>query len=311
MSKKQQYRVSNWSSYNRALVNRGDLTVWFDEESIKTWHTTIKTGQKGRPKKYSNAAILCMLTLKALFNMPLRATEGLAASLIKLLNLPIKAPDYTTLSKRQGSIEIPLYKNKPTGPIHLVFDSTGLKVFGEGEWKVRQHGISKRRVWRKLHLALDADTGAILSSVFSTNDVGDNEAFPDLLASIDCEIKQASGDGAYDSYESYRLLHEHGAQITIPPRDDAKENILYKEYEHVHKRNQNIYLVNTLGKKRWKEWSGYHKRSLSETAMMRFKRSFSDKLRAIKFDNQSSEAFIKCNILNIMTKMGKPISYRI
>jgi hypothetical protein len=152
MSKKQRYRIRNWPQYNKSLVKRGSLTLWFDEESVKKWHEIKKTGGRGRPPKYTDIAILCMLTLKVVFRLPLRATQGLAASLIDLLKLSIESADYTTLCRRQKHLKVPLQKRMAgSESLHAVFDSTGLKVFGEGEWKVRQHGYSQRRTWRKLH----------------------------------------------------------------------------------------------------------------------------------------------------------------
>lgn len=149
------YRIRNWQEYNEALVNRGSLTVWFDENSITEWHSSEFSGQRGRPYDYSNTAILCALTLRSLFRLPLRATQGLLSSLIQLLQLPIVAPNYTTLSRRQKSLPIPNYKSKGNKPIHLVVDATGIKIYGEGEWKMRLYGKEKRRTWRKLHIAVD------------------------------------------------------------------------------------------------------------------------------------------------------------
>jgi hypothetical protein len=310
MSKKQQYRIGNWRCYNRSLVNRGDLTIWFDEESLEKWHDNSSNGKRGRPKYYSNAAIVCVLTIKCLFNLPLRAAQGFSASIIKLLKLAINAPDYTTLSRRQKNVKIPNFSNL-RGPVHLVFDSTGLKVFGDGEWKVRQHGISKRRVWRKLHMAIDEKTGVILSSLLSTNDISDSEVLPDLIEQIDIPLKQASGDGAYDSHTIYELFEDMGVKVTIPPRENAKESSRRKMAPHTSMRDKNIYVIKVLGRKRWKEWSGYHRRSIAETTMMRFKGIFGDKLSAIDINNQATEAFIKCSILNKMILMGKPESYAI
>ncbi len=156
---KQQYKIRNWGDYNKSLIKRGGLTLWFDEESISEWHNVNRTGQKGRPKRYSDVAILCMLTLRTLFKLPLRATQGLVASLIDLLVFPLQVADYTTVCRRQKHLSVPLWKKHTLEPLHAAFDSTGLKIFGEGEWKVRQHGYSKRRTWRKLHLGVNEATG--------------------------------------------------------------------------------------------------------------------------------------------------------
>ena len=161
MCKKQQYKIRNWKEYNQALVQRGSLTYWFDEDVIAAWHNIEEnndTCRRGRPPIYSDMAIICALSLKVLFQLPLRATEGLLGSLFELMNLPLSVPNYTTLSRRQSHLEIELPSLIPNDSRHIVIDSTGLKIFGEGEWKVRQHGYDKRRTWRKLHLGIDEKT---------------------------------------------------------------------------------------------------------------------------------------------------------
>lgn len=309
--KKAKYRVSNWNSYNRSLINRGDITLWFDEKSLKNWHKINTCKTPGRPFVYAEQAILCLLTIKSLLNLPLRATQGFALSLIKILGITgIKIPDYTTLSRRQKDIHVP-QTNTVKGPVHLVFDSTGLKVFGEGEWKVRQHGISKRRTWRKLHLAIDEKSGEILSSALSSNDVSDGKMLSDLLKQIKNPIKQASGDGAYDTHNNYNMLEKKGAKVSIPPKQGAVFSGTGFLRPILTARNRNIAVIKILGKKYWKKLSGYHRRSLAETTMMRFKTTFGPNLQARKFENQATEVFIKCNILNKMTQLGKPISYKI
>ena len=309
MSKKKRYRIRNWAQYNKALVKRGSLTLWFEEESIKKWHKAGKKKGRGRPPKYADIAIQCMLTLKSVFNLPLRATQGLVASLIEWLLLPIEAADYSTVCRRQKKLEIPLIKRNQNEPLHGVFDSTGLKVFGEGEWKVRQHGYSKRRTWRKLHLGIDEASGEIIASVITTNDFGDGEVLSDLLEQIDSPLSQASADGAYDSFENYELLSERGAKITIPPRENAKIHQHGNCKASPLVRDEIVRAIRKLGRAEWKRQSGYHRRSLAETTMFRFKKIFGDNLRAILFENQAAEAFIKCNVLNKMTSLGMPASY--
>ena len=311
MSKKKRYRIRNWAQYNKALVKRGSLTLWFDEESIAGWRCARKTGSRGRPKSYSDTSILCMLTLKAVFKISLRATQGLVASLIDLLALPIEAADYTTLCRRQKNLTVPLKIKKTNEPLHAVFDSTGLKIFGEGEWKVRQHGYSKRRTWRKLHLGLNEASGEIIARVVSTNDIGDGEVLPDLLEQIKSPLSQASGDGAYDSFENYDLLEKCGAKITIPPRENAKIRQHGNSKESPLARDEIIRSIRKIGRAEWKKQNGYHRRSLAETAMFRFKQIFGDNLHAILFKSQAVESFIKCNVLNKMTSLGMPESYAI
>ena len=156
MAKKQQYRIRNWKEYNKALVNRGSLTVWFDKNSIDAWNETIRAGKRGRPHEYSDLAIQCCLTIRAVFRLPLRSTEGFVRSLMELLQLPLKTQDHWLLSIRQRTLSLTLPNGRaPSGPMHLLVDSTGLKVYGEGEWKVRKHGWDKRRTWGKIPLFIN------------------------------------------------------------------------------------------------------------------------------------------------------------
>ena len=309
MSKKKRYRVRNWKDYNKALVRRGSLTLWFDEESIKKWHKSKNKKGRGRPCKYTDIAIQCMLTLKSVFDLPHRATQGLVESLIELLDLPIEAADYSTICRRQKHLDIKLKKKNRSESLHGVFDSTGLKVFGEGEWKVRQHGYSKRRTWRKLHLGIDEASGEIIASVLTTNDLGDGEVLPDLLEQINSPLHQASGDGAYDSFENDDLLHKRGAKVTIPPRENAKTRRHGNCKSPPLIRDEVIRAIRKLGRAEWKKKNVYHRRSIAETTMFRIKQIFGDKLHAIIFESQAAEAFIKCNVLNKMTSLGMPDSY--
>jgi len=307
MAKKQRYTIRNWSDYNRALVKRGSLTLWFDERSIKEWHKTKQTG-RGRPRIYADIAISCMLTLKMVFKLPLRATEGLVGSIIDLLQLPIEAANYTTVCRRQKQLKVALKTKDIDEALHVVFDSTGLKVFGEGEWKVRQHGYSKRRSWRKLHLGVDAASSEIVVEILSGNDKKDGELLADLIGQIKRPIYQSSGDGAYDSFDNYEFLRSQGIKATIPPREDAKIKRHGNTQGYSVARDMVVRDIRKLGRNKWKQQTGYHRRSLAETAMFRFKKILGDNLHAILFKSQIVEAAIKCNILNKMTAIGMPVS---
>jgi hypothetical protein len=306
---KKRYHVRNWQDYNEALVKRGDINFWFDEEVIRQWHLTKSTGKRGRPRIYSDIAIQCALIMREIFRLPLRATEGLIRSFIKWGNLDIQSPDYSTLCLRQKDLAIFLPKSKKKVPLHAVVDSTGLKVFGEGEWKVRQHGYSKHRTWRKLHLAIDANSQEIEAAVVTTNDFKDSEILPDLLEQIDSELSQVSGDGGYDSNKSYELISARGANPVIPPRKDAVIAQHGNSCLPVKPRDEVIRNIRALGRKIWKKQSGYHKRSLAETAMYRLKTIFGGVLRARSFENQGTEALLRCFALNKMTSLGIPNSY--
>ncbi len=187
-SVKQTYKVRNWSEYEQALKTRGSLTFSMSEDVIEDWKNQEKTGRRGASKTYTDTAIATMATIKLLFGLAGRQTEGFLHSLFELMDLELPIPDHTTLSRRdsQLKVELPLKPNSEAR--HIVVDATGVKVYGEGEWKVRQHGWSKRRTWRKLHLGVDEATGEIVAAVCTTNDIQDVEVFEDVLDSIEGEI---------------------------------------------------------------------------------------------------------------------------
>src|SRR5512143_2341956 len=194
-AKKATYRIRNWAEYNRVLVRRGSLTVWVDQEALDAWN------HQGPPRwgaqfVYSDTAIQCLLTIRAVFHLPLRATQGMAQSVFDLMGLDLAVPHYSTLSRRAADLRVDLAR-KGKGPLHLVLDSTGLKVYGEGEWKVREHGYSKRRTWRKLHLAIDAETHEIQAVIVTEAKVDDAEMVDHLLKPIARPVGSAAADRAY------------------------------------------------------------------------------------------------------------------
>ena len=199
-------KIVNWKQYNQALVNRGSLTFWVDEAAVKAWYCHEHHGGRGRGFSYSDVAIETALMVKGIFNLSLRALEGFLNSLFTLMNVPLISPDYTSISKRAKTVNVK-YRNPSRGPItHVVVDATGLKVFGEGEWKTRKHGSEKRRTWRKLHLAIDASTHEVVAAEVSLVSVGDNEVLPTLLNPLRRKIMQITADGAYDTKGCYQLL---------------------------------------------------------------------------------------------------------
>jgi hypothetical protein len=240
---KQRYKIRNWKEYNEALVNRGSLTFWFDEDVIAAVHD-VENIHRGHPFVYSDVAILCGLSLKVIFQLPLRATEGLLCSLVELMNLPIQVPDYTTLCRRQSKLELEIPTFIPNESRHVVVDSTDLKIFGEGEWKVRQHGHDKRRTWRKLHLGIDEQTQEIVAAVLTTNDIKDNNVLEDLLEQVEEPINQVSADGAYDTFECYEQILEIEAEPVIPPRVDAVLNSESNERPEIAARNKVVRKIN-------------------------------------------------------------------
>jgi hypothetical protein len=237
---KKRYRLRNWREYNAALVQRGSLTVWVDESTRAGWLHEERTGRRGASATYSDAAILVALTVKAVYRLPLRAAQGLLSSWFNALKLDLPVPHYSTVCRRQATVEVLMPESaqpesaqpesaqpqsaqpqsaqpqsaQPRGePLHLVVDSTGCKVYGEGEWKVRQHGWNKRRTWRKLHIGVDEHSGEIRAVVLSSN-MGDGELLPKLLAQVEEPLAQVSADGGYDQRSCYQAQLLPGAAVT-------------------------------------------------------------------------------------------------
>lgn len=309
--KKTVYRVSNWAEYNASLVQRGSLTVWIDEEVLQSWQPVPEGRRKrGGQAKYSDRAIECLLTLKAVFHLPYRQTEGFGKSLIELLAVNVPVPDYTTLCIRSADLKVGLSPSQVQGAKHIVVDSTGLKVYGEGEWKVRQHGVSKRRTWRKLHLSIDEATQSIEAVVLTEASEDDAAAGGNLLDDTDGPLAQVSGDGAYDKRKFYDACQQRQVKrIAIPPRRDARIWQHGNSSQPPLPRDQNLRRIRRIGRRRWKQEVGYHRRSLAETAVFRFKTIFGNTLTARSLPRQITEARIKVAALNRMTRLGMPDSY--
>jgi hypothetical protein len=307
--KKPVYRIRNWKQYNDALVRRGSLTLWVDPAVVTAW-CYQGPSQRGAQFQYSDLAIECLLTLRAVYHLTLRATEGFAASLFELMNLELPVPDYSTLCRRAASLGITIPK-RATGPLHLVVDSTGLKVYGEGEWKVRKHGYSKRRTWLKLHLAIDPETHEVQALVVSEPAITDAEAVPDLLGQVKRPLASMTADGTYDRRTVYAELEQRQAGAVIPPRRDAKIWRHGNSAKPRLARDENLRRIRQVGRKKWKEESGYHRRSLGETAMFRMKTLFGAGVASRRPFQQAAEVAIRCRAMNIMTHQGMPQSERV
>jgi len=311
---KQRYRVRNWRDYNKALVKRGSITLWISEEVIKTWSNSKKSKRRGRSDYYSAMAVLSALTLRQLYRLPLRATEGLLNSLLRLLKFELAVPDYTTLCRRGKRLKIRLPIKGSEEGRHVLIDSTGVRVTGEWEWKRKLHGETRRQVWRKLHVALDADNQLILSAQMSESQRLDGNYLPGLIKEIPGKIQQITGDGGYDKKGCYRIAYERGAKGVFPPQHNAtvQRNKLKKDPVLIERDE----VINFIGKgsqrkvklKQWKEKNNYHRRSLIETLMWRMKSIFGDEIRSRTMENQRTELLIRCYALNRMTELGLPQS---
>jgi IS5 family transposase len=303
--KKQQYRIRNWKEYNKALVQRGSLTLWIDTRCLNAWLDCSCPARRGRRRTYTDAAILSALLLREVYHLSLRSTQGLLHSMLRVMQMKLPAPHYSTLCRRARSLRLCLAQ--PQKVSHLVIDSSGLKLYGEGEWKVRLHGADKRRSWRKLHLAMDARTHQLTAALITEKERLDRTVLPLLLDGTEAEIEAVCADGAYDFAGCYQALKERAARPLIPPRSDA----VVRAKSPFEQRDKNLRLINKLGRKQWKLKSGYHRRSLIETAFFRLKTIFSDKLKSRTAERQQTEARVRCLALNRMTKLGMPKSYAI
>lgn len=303
---KSSYKITDWRKYNESLVQRGSITFWFSDDVIDAWEHANEESKVGHPFVYSDTAIESLLMLRELFRLPYRQTEGLGRSLTQLMQVEVPIPDFTSLAKRAAKLQIALDVADRKGPIDVVVDSTGLKVFGEGEWKTRKHGASKRRTWRKLHLAINPETHEIVAEVLTENSGHDADQVDDLLEQIDSPIDAFAGDGAYDQWKVYETLAAEEIEPLIPPRRNAKIKQHGNSSQPPLERDEAIRAIRQVGRKQWKEDVGYHCRSLAETAMYRIKCCFGGKLKNREFENQRVEARLRCKILNRFTHLGLP-----
>ncbi len=298
------YKIKNWRAYNEALKRRGSLTIWFDPEM--TWEAR-PTGKRGRQPTYSDAAIQTCLTMKVLFGMALRQTTGFVESLLQLSGLDWSVPDFSTLSRRQKTLAVNIPYRGSEGPLHLLIDSTGIKVEGEGEWNARKHGGAKRRIWRKVHLGIDEKTLEIRAVEFTSSDIGDAPMLPELLGQIppDQEIGNVTADGAYDTRKCHDAIADRGAYAVIPPRKNAK--FWKPESAGAIARNEALRASKRLGRKIWRKWSGYHRRSRAETKMHCMK-LLGQRLMAREPDRQVAELQIRVAVMNGFTALGIPVT---
>ena len=305
---KTKYRVRNWPAYEESLRKRGDVTVWFDKEAVDAWNAP-SSGRPGGQLVYSDIAIVTALTLRTVFHLPLRQTEGFVASLIRLMGLPLDSPDHTTLSRRSGTVQVPQFARAHDEPIQLVIDSTGLKVLGDGEWHAHKHKTSnKRRSWRKLHLAVDGN-GFIVASRLTKSSVDDAAVGATMLDEFEATIERFTADGAYDTramYDALAATGMPGLKIVIPPKRTAVADP--RAEGAWRQRNEALERIAEVGRRQWRRESGAHRQAGAENGMYRYKRIIGDSLRARGFDEQMTEAAIAVHVLNRMTELGTPES---
>jgi hypothetical protein len=306
---KQRHRVTNWSEYDAALRRRGSLTVWFTEEAVAAWAAEPRTTRGGRPS-YSDLAIATALTLRAVFRLALRQTEGLIGSILQLLGLSLAVPDHSTLSRRAETLEV-ARPRCGREPVHLLVDSTGLKLCGPGEWLEEKHGTRRRRSWRKLHLATDADTGHIVASVLTDKDADDGTQVGPLLEQVDGSVASLAGDGAYDQDGVYAEVaaRQPEAAVIVPPRSSAVPSGAAGSAPT--QRDQHLRVIAERGRMGWQRASGYNRRALVEADIARWKCVIGDGLRSQTDGRQATEVAIAAGVLNRMLELGRPEYVRI
>lgn len=310
---KEVYKLRNWSEYNASLKNRGKLTIWLSDDVKSAWLYN-GTQKPGGEVIYSDVAIEFCLTMKHLYGLGYRQTEGFVEDLFDLLGIDLPVLSYSQLQRRSASIKVEIGVRKHNKEsIDLVLDSTGLKVYGEGEWKVRKHGWQKRRTWRKLHMGSDGADLEIISVVLTGNEVDDAQAGITIMEEIaDMEdapvLDSAAADGAYDK-KKFRAKVPKGTRQLIPPQKNAVRSKT-KDPDLIQ-RDEAIDKIEQVGRREWKEQTGYHIRSKSEVNMYRYKKIFGGGMSARKSTYEETEVRIKCKILNQFVKIGMPESYKV
>ena len=289
------YKTWNWPSYNTALKQRGSLSIWFDPEMSR--HAP-PTGKRGRQPEFSGAAIQACLTMKVLFGMPLRQTTGFVESLLRLAGLDWKVPDFSTLCRRQKTLNVAIPYRGGSGPLRLLIDGTGIKAEGEGEWNTRKHGGPKKGLWRKLHLGINEETLEIRAVCVTTSNVGDALMLPDLLEQIppDQAIATVTADGAYDTRRCHNVIAARGAAAIIPPHKNAQ---LWKPTTAgAIARNEAVRACKYLERAPlWRKLTGYHGRSRAEKKLHCVK-LLGPSLMARDFDRQVAELQVPIAVLN-------------
>jgi hypothetical protein len=311
LKEKKQYKVRNWKDYNESLRKRGAISLYLSPELIAEWRKVHKKKVVGQ-RQYPDSVIEMCLVVHFMYRLPLRQVQGYVRDLLdKMGHGTLPVPDYSTICRRQSSIFVGQSLDyDETGDIHIALDSTGLKVYGEGEWKVRQHGYGKHRTWMKLHIAINVLTQRIVAAVLTDNTQHDGTVAIDLLTGKVEKLASFRGDGAYDGGGVRELLGENTVQIIPPPEnavlhpDSAKKPLP----AHLKQRNDAVQAIEENGRAEWKKESGYHVRSLNEVVMFRYKNTFGDRLQARKFENQLTEVLLKCKVLNIFVETGLPVS---
>lgn len=298
---KAKYRVRNWLEYNEALRRRGDVTVWFSKDAVAGWSAS-RSGKRGGQRKYSDLAIEACLTLRVVFGLALRQTQGFVRGLLRLMQVDVPVPDFSTLCRRAQSLKIASDIGPSNGPITLIVDSTGLRVHGGRDWMAEKHGLPRsRKTWRKLHIGLDPKSGYIVASCLTTEHISDPGALPELLADVEGPVRRFIGDGAYDgapTTETIRQAFGQDVELIIPPPKNAVTG-------DCAVRNAHIEMIAKHGRIFWQKATDYGLRSHGEAQIGRYKDVIGPALKSRKMESQTTETQIATNALNCMTDFGR------
>ena len=301
-------KISNWSEYNKSLINRGSLTFWISEDVLKVWGLNKKTSNAGRPEKYSDTAIKAVCRVRFFFHLSLRATEVFIGSLFKLMNITLSVPSYSRISRRMNRLDIDYRKLSNAKPKHLVIDTTGVKIYGDGEWHEKIHGECRRKKWKKMTLGICPDTYEIIFNVPSDDSIGDITLFRMGLEVVRRNVEKVLMDRAGDTHDTYKQAERQNIRIITPPRKGSR----YRVGREKTARDDTVRLIYDLGNnkeavKEWKRRTGYHRRSLVETAISRLKGMLGNQLKSRSLMNQHQEMMIKSLIINQINRLGLPV----
>src|ERR1019366_8621591 len=288
---RQRHRVTNWRDYDTALLNRGSLTIWFTDEALAGWKAQPRTTPGGQPH-YSNLAIETALTLRAVFRLALRQSEGLIGSIMRMLEIDLPVPDHTTLSRRACGLPVQMPRGNETGELHLIVDGAGLKLRGAGEWLFEKHGTTKRRAWRKLHIGIDAGNGEVVAFDLTDKDVDDAFHVPTLLDQLTQDPASFMADGAYDRAATYDaiLARNPSARFIVPPCNGSVPGPTATISPT--QRDLHVLAVDEHGRMNWQKASGYNTRSKVEAAISRYKRVIGDTLKSRHDTRRATEVAI-------------------
>ncbi|RMG78440.1 MAG: IS5 family transposase [Bacteroidetes bacterium] len=314
---KRKYKVTNWSSYNNSLQQRGSLSIVFTKDFVDQWYSSDVRKGRGRPFKYSDLCIRILLEIRYLFKLQYRQLVGFVTSLFEKMDLNLEVPDYTQICRRSAQLKLPSLRKglsnsgKAKSGKVLVFDATGLKIYGEGEWKVKKHGKERGRIWKELIITLDLKSRDIIDCELTYPGASEPEYAERVLRDLHeegVEVDSIFGDGSYDTIKLSYYCDAHNIQCGVPPNKNAV--LTEEKYRNVHEsicsRDDRIKFIRKYGVDEWKKVSGYHQRSLVENAIYRYKKIFSDRLSSRNSKNMLMEVYTRWSLINKFNKFSLP-----